>query len=128
MKALALKEMEGAAAAADQVKLADGWWAAAEKETGTAEKSLQDRAGRRYKKALPGLSGLVRGKAEKRLAELERDDADRRRKATRLRNSQANRSFSICKTRRSASTTHKHFMTKWPACSPRPRTRQRTAC
>ena len=74
LKALALQEMEGPAAA-DQVKLADGWWAAAEKEEGAAKKSLQNRAGHWYKKALPGLSGLVRGKAEKRLAELDKDDA-----------------------------------------------------
>ena len=45
------------------------------KGNGNSQKSLQDRAGRWYKKAVPGLSGLVRGKAEKRLAELERDDA-----------------------------------------------------
>ena len=70
LKALAMKEMQGPADAAEQVKLGDAWWNVAEKETVAAKKNLQARAGYWYKKALPELSGLVKDKVEKRLAEV----------------------------------------------------------
>ena len=70
LKALALREMEGPAEAAEQVKLGDGWWNLAGKEAGAAQKNLQGRAGYWYNKALPGLLGLVKDKSEKRVAEV----------------------------------------------------------
>ena len=68
LKALVLKEMEGGSEAADQAKLGDGWWELAEKEEGVAQGNLQHRAKSWYEKVLPGLTGLMKQKIEKRLA------------------------------------------------------------
>ena len=76
LKALALKEIERPADAAEQARLGDGWWDLAEKEAGAAQKNLQVRACHWYKKALPELSGLAKDKVEKRVAEVEKDDAE----------------------------------------------------
>ena len=67
LKALAKQEIEGAASSTEQVKLGDGWWSLAEKQEGTVKKQTQGRAGYWYQKALPGLSGLIKAKVEKRL-------------------------------------------------------------
>ncbi len=69
IKVLAEKELQGVTAANDQVALADGWWALAENETGTAKEQLQAHAAGWYKQALPQLGGLVKAKVEKRLNE-----------------------------------------------------------
>ena len=68
LKALAKQEIEGVASASEQAKLGDGWWNLAEKQEGTVKKQLQGRAAYWYQQALPGLSGLLKDKAEKRLA------------------------------------------------------------
>ena len=70
LKALAKQELEGAASSTEQAKLGDGWWNLAEKQEGTAKKQIQARAGYWYQKALPGLSGLMKDKVEKRLAQV----------------------------------------------------------
>ena len=68
LKALAQQELKGAASSTEQTKLGDGWWNLAEKEEGTTKKQIQARAGYWYQRALPGLSGLMKDKVEKRLA------------------------------------------------------------
>lgn len=67
LKALAKQELDGPASSNEQAKLGDGWWALAEKEEGVARRQLHGRAGYWYQKALPGLSGLTKDKAEKRV-------------------------------------------------------------
>ena len=69
LKAVAAKELEGAASFSAQAKLGDGWWSLAEKEEGAAKKPMQARAAYWYEQALPGLSGLMKDKVEKRIAE-----------------------------------------------------------
>ena len=72
LKALGVKESQPPAAAEKQAGLADQWWAVAESEqAGPNSKAMQARAGYWYTQALPGLSGLAKVKAEKRLAEAE---------------------------------------------------------
>jgi len=66
LKALATQELQGAASSTEQAKLGDGWWNLAEKQEGKTKKQIQARAGYWYQKALPGLSGLIKDKAEKR--------------------------------------------------------------
>ncbi len=70
LKALAAKELAGAVSSDDQARLGDGWWSLAETKDGIAKKQVQERAAFWYRKALPGLSGLVKDKAEKRLLTL----------------------------------------------------------
>ncbi|MCE9547028.1 MAG: hypothetical protein K8T25_16255 [Planctomycetia bacterium] len=69
LKQLALNDLKGAASPAEYVKLGDAWWTLAEKEPRTTKKQIQAHAGDWYKKALPDLSGLMKIKTEKRLAE-----------------------------------------------------------
>jgi hypothetical protein len=78
LKALAKQEMDGAASSTEQATLGDGWWSLAEKQEGTAKKQTQGRAGYWYQKALPGLSGLMQAKVEKRMKGLEQDDSKAR--------------------------------------------------
>jgi hypothetical protein len=70
LKALAVKELEGVKDAPDQVKLGDGWRDVAEGEKVIGEKQIQDRAVYWYRKALPGLTGLMKDKAEGRLKDI----------------------------------------------------------
>lgn len=63
LKALAVKELKGATGADAEVAVGDGWWDLRDKE----ERAKQ-RAVYWYKKALPGLTGLVKDKANSRLA------------------------------------------------------------
>ena len=67
LKTLAKKELGGAASSAEQTKLGDGWWDLAETQEGTAKTQMQGRARYWYAKALPGATGLVKDKLEKRL-------------------------------------------------------------
>ena len=75
LKALAMQELRGAASSTEQTKLGDGWWTLAEKQEGAAKKKIQVRAAYWYQKALPGLSGLIKDKVEKRLARLGNDNS-----------------------------------------------------
>jgi hypothetical protein len=68
-KALAVDDLEGATGHAEQMELGDRWWNLAEKEEGAAKSSIQGRAAHWYQKALPGLTGVVKDKVNKRLAE-----------------------------------------------------------
>ena len=67
LKALAKQELAGAATSPEQAKLGDGWWSLAEHQEGTPRKDYRARAGYWYQQALPGLSGLMKDKIEKRL-------------------------------------------------------------
>ncbi len=68
LKSLATKELKGAATANEQVKLGDAWWDLAEKQEGAAKSPMRQRACSWYQKAMPGFSGLIKDKIEKRLA------------------------------------------------------------
>ncbi len=68
LKALAKQEIDGAASSTEQARLGDGWWSMAEDKEKTLKKQMQARAGYWYRKALPGLTGLMKAKVEKRLA------------------------------------------------------------
>ena len=67
LKALAVKELEGASEPAAQAALGDGWWDLAQKEEGPGKARFEERARHWYGKALPALKGLVKAKVEKRL-------------------------------------------------------------
>jgi hypothetical protein len=69
LKDLAVRELKGVTGAAEQAKLGDAWWEAGEKTTGLAKRNIQTHAGNCYQDALPGLTGLVKEKAERRLRE-----------------------------------------------------------
>ena len=72
LKLVAKQDVQGAATSNEQARLGDGWWNFAEKQEGTAKKSIQARAGYWYRKALPGLSGIMKDKVEKRLEKVAR--------------------------------------------------------
>jgi hypothetical protein len=67
MKTLARQDLAEPKDTKDQLALADGWWEYAGKETGGAKLAIQMRAMHWYDKAIPGLSGLNRTKAQKRI-------------------------------------------------------------
>ncbi len=68
-KAQAQKDLAHPAAATARLAVGDGWWDLSEQKEGGAKLHLQARAGEWYRKAIPGLTGLPKAKAEKRLAE-----------------------------------------------------------
>jgi hypothetical protein len=65
---LAKKELLKPADSDAQVALADAWWEVATQEDDPAGGPLQQRAAYWYRKALPGLTGLAKAKAEQRIA------------------------------------------------------------
>ena len=67
LKDLAVKELKGLTDATEQAKLGDAWWDLGEKKNGLAKKNIQGHAASWYQQALPGLTGLVKEKVEKRL-------------------------------------------------------------
>ena len=69
-RSLAEQELVAPSSAADQAKLANGWWDAAEKETGVGKTRIQRRSRLWYEKATPNLTGLAKVKATKRLEQL----------------------------------------------------------
>jgi hypothetical protein len=70
LKGLATRDLESSRAGGDeQLKLADDWWAAADRRSDDAT-ALHARAGYWYRKALPAAKGLAKLRAEKRLATL----------------------------------------------------------
>ena len=73
LKALAMKELQGPASSDEQVKLGDGWWKVAEKQTEAVQRPIKGRAGYWYRKAAPLLSGVMKDKVEKRLRETEKE-------------------------------------------------------
>lgn len=68
-KAVALKDLANPTDPAAGVAVGDAWWDLAEKETGTSKANLRKRAAHWYDKAMTGLSGLTKVRAEKRLRE-----------------------------------------------------------
>ena len=70
-RSIALRELGSPEGAADQSGLGDFWWDHAEKDTGPAKASARARAAYWYDRALAGLEGLARVRAEKRLSEVE---------------------------------------------------------
>lgn len=70
LKDLAQKDLEKSSDPLAHVILADGWWSASEREKdGLPRMRLRERARAIYERSLPELSGLVRAKVEKRLAQ-----------------------------------------------------------
>ncbi len=72
LKKLAVKELEGASDVDGQVALGDGWWDLTSTSEGVAKKQLKGRASYWYRKALPGVTGLVKDKVGGRLEEHQR--------------------------------------------------------
>jgi hypothetical protein len=70
LKELSVKELREVSDTDGQVALGDGWWDVAATSEGVAQKQLQERAALWYRKALPGLSGLVRDRVAGRLKDL----------------------------------------------------------
>jgi len=70
LKKLAMKELEEVSGADEQMELGDGWWNLASAREGVAKQQVQGRAAHWYRKALPGLTGLVKDRVEKRLEEV----------------------------------------------------------
>jgi hypothetical protein len=69
LKDLAQSEFLAANNADKLALVADGWWAASERERGVARAHLRGHAAKWYKLVLPKLSALAKIKAEKRLRE-----------------------------------------------------------
>lgn len=67
LKTLAQKEMAAQANPDDQLAVADGWYDLADQYVSPAKDNLLSHASDWYEKALPGLSGLSKVKAEKRV-------------------------------------------------------------
>ncbi len=70
---LARQELEPPGTPEEQLALADAWWAAAGGRSPEAAEAMRRRAGAWYQKAMPGLTGLVKVKATKRLEEVEKE-------------------------------------------------------
>lgn len=67
LKAIASRELAEPKEPADQLALADSWWDLGEQESGAGRQALRTRAAFWYASAIPGLTGLNRIKAERRL-------------------------------------------------------------
>jgi hypothetical protein len=68
---LAKKELAAPVEAADQAKLADGWWDAADQQREPAKSRTRAHAVKVYEKLLPSLKGLAKAQAESRLKHFE---------------------------------------------------------
>ncbi|MCE9529763.1 MAG: SUMF1/EgtB/PvdO family nonheme iron enzyme, partial [Planctomycetes bacterium] len=75
LKEAAIKELAGPQESAQQMEAADAWWNVAEKESGTLQQMLQQRATAWYELAMPGLSGLGKLKVSGRLEKLAKANA-----------------------------------------------------
>lgn len=67
-RVLALRDLANPDAPEEQASLADDWWMLAEQQTVQAKDRLEARSLFWYRRALPGLTGLAKTVAEKRLA------------------------------------------------------------
>lgn len=70
LKTIAALELVGVNEANEQAKLGDTWWDYGESVGGLAHKRLRQRACVFYKQALPGLAGMAKDRAEKRLQQI----------------------------------------------------------
>jgi hypothetical protein len=68
LKQMAGDELRQPASPQDQLAIADGWWAMADKSPATQKDTIHAHAGEWYAKAAPNLSGLGKMKAEQRAA------------------------------------------------------------
>jgi hypothetical protein len=66
---LAKLELSAPETAADQCRIADGWWDAAQQQSSVVKPRLLEHAGVFYHAALPDLSGVIKDRAAKRLQE-----------------------------------------------------------
>jgi hypothetical protein len=64
---LAAKDLAGPSDAKGHLELADAWWDAALKQADPQQSRIQERAAYWYDRALPGVAGLTRTKAQKRI-------------------------------------------------------------
>ncbi len=69
LKAMAEKELDELSPMRPE-QVGDGWWEIANKEDGVIKNQIQGRAAFWYRKALPGLSGLMKDRVAKRLDSL----------------------------------------------------------
>lgn len=69
LQKLAAQEQAAPSSPEQQIEVADGWHALAEKESGPTAASLHRHAGEWYEKAVPNATGLLKAKAERRLEE-----------------------------------------------------------
>ena len=69
IKPIAEKDLEAPTSAADQLLLADRWWTLAQAQQEPFKGAMLSRAGHWYRSAQPKLTGLLREKAGKRLAQ-----------------------------------------------------------
>jgi S1-C subfamily serine protease len=81
-KSLAARDLANPQTPEQQASLAEGWWNLSEQQTGPAKTRLEARAAMWYRRALPGLAGLARAVADKRVGSIypteaapEHDDA-----------------------------------------------------
>lgn len=71
LKLLAETDLAGPTPMQDEMAIGHAWWNRGDKESGPVQAALRRRATHWYIIALPGLTGLTRSLAEKRLAEME---------------------------------------------------------
>jgi hypothetical protein len=71
---LAADELAGPTEAADQLKLADAWWAHAETVDGLQARRLRQHAAAWYQKALPQLAGLSAARAKRSIEAASNED------------------------------------------------------
>lgn len=67
LRAMANRELGGAATSQQKVKLANDWWDLAAAQTPTVAGNLRNHAAAIYQEAIPGLKGFDRSAAERRL-------------------------------------------------------------
>lgn len=72
LKPLAVRELEGISSPTEMLELAEGWFEASKTKQRPLSTAILGRATHWYERALPGLSGLPRLKAEQRILELRR--------------------------------------------------------
>lgn len=68
LRALASRDLKGAATGDSKSELAEAWWNLAEQHRGRVQENLRARAAHWYRLALPQLGGLKRTLAQKRIA------------------------------------------------------------
>jgi hypothetical protein len=73
LKEVAARDLADPQDAAGRVTVGDGWWAVADKESGTARTMARSRAAYWYDLAIPGLAGLTKSKVERRLLDVRQD-------------------------------------------------------
>jgi hypothetical protein len=74
IKAVAIRELEQTTGNPEHVETANAWWDLAEKQQeAIAKKQYWSRAAYWYRRALPGLTGLIRATVQKRLESVEQD-------------------------------------------------------